>query len=34
VQAVTLVASAGVVVASLLVDLVYLVLDPRIRESL
>lgn len=34
VQAVTLVAAAGVVLASLLVDLVYLVLDPRIRDSL
>jgi peptide/nickel transport system permease protein len=34
VQAVTLVAAAGVVLASLLVDLVYFALDPRIRESL
>lgn len=34
VQAVTLVAAAGVVLASLVVDLVYLVLDPRIRDSL
>jgi peptide/nickel transport system permease protein len=33
VQAVTLVASAGIVVASVLVDLVYFALDPRIRES-
>jgi peptide/nickel transport system permease protein len=34
VQAVTLVAAAGVVLASLIVDLVYLMLDPRIRDSL
>jgi peptide/nickel transport system permease protein len=34
VQAVTLVAAAGVVLASLLVDLVYFALDPRIRDSL
>src|SRR5919106_2483061 len=33
VQAVALVAAAGVVLASLLVDLAYLALDPRIRES-
>jgi peptide/nickel transport system permease protein len=33
VQAVTLVASAGIVLASVLVDLVYFALDPRIRES-
>ena len=34
VQAVTLVAAAGVVLTSVIVDLVYLALDPRIRESL
>ena len=33
VQAVTLVAAAGVVLANLLVDLAYFVLDPRIRDS-
>src|SRR5919106_3124422 len=33
VQAVTLVAAAGVVLTSVIVDLVYLALDPRIRES-
>jgi peptide/nickel transport system permease protein len=34
VQAVTLVAAAGVVLTSVVVDFVYLALDPRIRESL
>lgn len=34
VQAVTLIAAAGVVVANLVVDFVYFLLDPRIRESL
>jgi peptide/nickel transport system permease protein len=34
VQAVTLVAAAGVVLANLLVDLAYFVLDPRIRDSM
>ena len=33
VQAVTLVASAGVIVANLLVDFVYFFLDPRIRDA-